>query len=417
MKAWALRVKVGVCETNNLAKGTPMPSHKALSHFVLLPDLVLKRKYSVGAKTEVFEAEKARTACEICTRCATPSSSVYDHRTIMVKDEPIRGHLVRLKIKKRRYYCRTCRKPFSEPIEGIMPKRRTTQRYRRSLLWAAMNFQNLSKVRNAYRCSNGLIGKVLYEQLELKSREMQNPWNKRIGIDEHCAFKRGQERFVTVVTDMKNRRIRELVHGKTGEILKEKLKHIPGRENVQWVALDLSDSYKKFVFEFFPNAQIVADKFHVLRLLNPHLIRRRKDISNSRMSSYAKRLLTKSSKNLDYFERSTIWKFLEKHPDLLEVYAWKERMHGFYRIKGYNKARRALTNMILEMQNSKLPEIKTLRRTLDRWSEEILNYFRTRLTNARTEGFNNVAKLVIRQAYGYKSFRNYRLRLLSTCAF
>ncbi|MCA9588397.1 MAG: transposase, partial [Myxococcales bacterium] len=43
-------------------------------------------------------------------------------------------------------------------------------------------------------------------------------------------------------------------------------------------------------------------------------------------------------------------------------------------------------------------------------------YFRTRATNAMTEGFNGKAKLVKRRAYGYRSFRNYRLRLLNACA-
>jgi transposase len=47
---------------------------------------------------------------------------------------------------------------------------------------------------------------------------------------------------------------------------------------------------------------------------------------------------------------------------------------------------------------------------------EMLAYFPSRVTNARTEGFNGKAKLVIRRAYGYESFRNYRLRLLHACA-
>ena len=54
---------------------------------------------------------------------------------------------------------------------------------------------------------------------------------------------------------------------------------------------------------------------------------------------------------------------------------------------------------------SPLPEVQTLRRTLMRWRREILAYFVCRLTNARTEGFNGKAKLVIRRAYGYKSFQ------------
>lgn len=68
------------------------------------------------------------------------------------------------------------------------------------------------------------------------------------------------------------------------------------------------------------------------------------------------------------------------------------------------------------MAGSNLPEIKTLRRTLLRWRHEILEYFRTKLTNARTEGFNGVAKLVKKRAYGYRRFENYRLKLLQACA-
>ena len=51
-----------------------------------------------------------------------------------------------------------------------------------------------------------------------------------------------------------------------------------------------------------------------------------------------------------------------------------------------------------------------------RWRGEVLVYWRTRATNGMTEGFNCKAKLVKRRAYGYRSFTNYRLRLLNACA-
>jgi transposase len=51
-----------------------------------------------------------------------------------------------------------------------------------------------------------------------------------------------------------------------------------------------------------------------------------------------------------------------------------------------------------------------------KWRTEILAYFATGLTNGRTEGFNNKAKVVKRRAHGYRSFVNYRLRLLNACA-
>ena len=68
------------------------------------------------------------------------------------------------------------------------------------------------------------------------------------------------------------------------------------------------------------------------------------------------------------------------------------------------------------MALSSVPEIRTLRGTLMRWRTEILAYFSLGLTNGMTEGFNNNAKVVKRRAYGYRSFRNYRLRLLNACA-
>lgn len=194
------------------------------------------------------------------------------------------------------------------------------------------------------------------------------------------------------------------------------LAHIPGRENVKNVIIDMCDPFKKFAREFFPNTCLIADKFHVLRLLSPSLLRRRKEITGDRASARARRLILMSSHKLDYSKRLALQTFLSAYPEMAELYSWKERLHGFYRIKGYNRAVIAFTYMTDDMAHSKLPEIKTLRRTLMKWREEILNYFKTGLTNARTEGFNNKAKVVKRMGYGYKQFRNYRLKVLTACA-
>jgi len=176
------------------------------------------------------------------------------------------------------------------------------------------------------------------------------------------------------------------------------------------------DPFKKFATEFFPNCGLIADKFHVLRLLSSSILRRRKEITGDRASARARRLLLMSAQKLDYPSRLALFRFLQNHPELKEVYDWKERVHGFYRIKGYVRASVAFFRMTGAMAHSILPEIKTLRRTLMKWRTEILNYFKTGLTNARTEGFNNKAKVVKRRGYGYKSFRNYRLKVLTACA-
>lgn len=246
---------------------------------------------------------------------------------------------------------------------------------------------------------------------------MSYPWPKTIGIDEHFVSRsKGYREFATILVDYKNKRVREMVLGKTKIELIQALKHIPGRENVKNVNLDLSDSYKSFVKEFFPNAEMIADKFHVLRLLNGSLNRRRKEITGDKRKNPIRKLLLRNGNNLESYERRALERWLLEHKELSEVYHYKEALHRLYRIKGYRQAGRALTKLTDQMAVSELVEIKTLRRTLMRWRQEVLNYFKTGLTNARTEGFNNVAKLVQKRSYGVKSFKMYRLRYLNACA-
>ena len=218
-----------------------------------------------------------------------------------------------------------------------------------------------------------------------------------------------------MIVDHDNKRLREVVAGKTGANLEAALSGIPGRENVELVSLDMSDSYKSFVKGFFPNAKIVADKFHVLRLLNGHINRRRKDITGDVRSNPVRRLLLRNRKNLNYFERLALDRWLDLHPDLKEIYLWKENLYSLYRCIGIKWATRKLQKMLDMMAKSLLPEIRRLRKTLLKWRHEILNYFIYGLTNARVEGFNNVAKTVKKRSYGFRNFENYRLRLLSAC--
>lgn len=154
----------------------------------------------------------------------------------------------------------------------------------------------------------------------------------------------------------------------------------------------------------------------MLRLLHPAINKRRTQITGDKRSNPVRKLLLRSGKKLEYFERKALYKWLDVHPELKELYHFKEALHGFYRIHSYDVANKVLTRMTDQMALSKLPEIKRLRKTLMRWREEILNYFRNRITNGRTEGFNNVAKLIQKRAFGVKSFKFYRLRYLNACA-
>lgn len=393
-------------------------SEESLIRALLLPELTLVAFRRIPDTRVVEVVARKVPKEEYCPQCATKSTTGYDRRRVRLKDEPFRGLRVWLIVERRRLVCKPCGKVFTEPLPWMRKGCRHTERYARAVMHACNDFVDLKRVRDRFRCSGGWLYSTLYRQLDLERRKHLYPWPTKIGIDEHF-FRRGKDGFrdfVTVIVDQKNRRLMEVVEGRTGDELYAALERIPNRENVRTVALDMSDTYKSFARRFFPNAVLVADRFHVQRLLTPAINRHRKVITGDKRTNPIRRLLLRNGRDLDTPQRWALRTWLADHPVLRELYAAKESLASFYRIRSFKQAARVLTNITDALARSSVPELKTFRTTLMRWRNEVLAYFRGRVSNGMTEGFNGKAKLVKRRAYGYRSFNNYRLRLLNACA-
>ena len=387
-----------------------------LTKHLFSDELIFVKSYAFK-RGFAWELTKKDRGGEPCPKCGVLSRSKSGRCLVTVRDEPLRERPLYLRIRKNRYMCRSCRKPFTETAPGVYPKRRTTQRFRKTISDACVNFVSLQRVRQKYRCSSALVYNVFYEQLEIKLREKKNKkWPEVVCVDEHFFSRRkGFTEYVTMFADLNKRSLYEVALGKDKKSLWNQLAHIQGRMDVKYVVMDMSSTYKSFVREFFPQAQIVADKFHVLRLMSPSIIKHRREIHGHRKDLWVRRRLLMNRKKLDYFVRSEIDFYLKQHGSLNELYRTKERLHELYRTKGIDRARKGYEQLLKKIENSQLEEVQRLRKTLINWKNEILNYFKTGFTNGLVEAFNNTGKLVQKQAYGYKSFKNYRLRLLSAC--
>tara|TARA_B100001971_G_scaffold111191_1_gene102188 strand:- start:135125 stop:136336 length:1212 start_codon:yes stop_codon:yes gene_type:complete len=393
------------------------------TNFLTLPELVFTKESSQFKNTLRLHCKKT-TKEEYCPKCATKSTTCYDKRNVSIKDTPIRDKTVYLKIQKRRFFCKSYKKPFTEPIQGIIKGRRTTNRFRKHLFWCATHFDNLKNVQAKNSCSSWMVYKSFYEHADLEVRKLQNPWGKTIGIDEHSFIRNkkfGHKEFASVFVDYNKSRVREVVYGRYGSDYwaDDNLTSIPGRENVKNVIIDFAPSMRTFAKEFFPNAKIIADKFHLVRLANHAVNTKRlealKDpksyLSKNRKSPLRKMLL-KNGKKLHFHEQRALMFTFDFHRELEACYRVKEMIHNLYEIRGYKRASKALTRITDFIASLKIDTLKPLRKTLMGWRSEILNYFKRRVTNGKTEGFNRKAKLIQRQAYGFKKFSNYRLKLI-----
>ena len=365
----------------------------------------------------LWEVVKLRNDFEICPKCGFKSNVRCGKVSVTVREAPIRNDPLWLKINKHRYYCKSCRKPFTESVNCVWPRRKTTHHFRKVVAQDCENYTNLNLVKKHHLCSSGFVYKVHYGALKTKLNERKgSPWPSVLGIDEHFFSRRkGFTEFTTVFCDLKKRRLFEMCLGKDKKSIIEQIKHIPGRENVKVVVIDMSNGYRSLIKEFFPNAIIIADKFHMLRLITPALLKVRKNIHGHRQDLQRRRLLLKNREDLDYFVRSDVDVYLQEHPELDELYRIKERLREVYRCRGYRIAKINLERLINQMILSPLEAVQRLRNTLIKWKDEVLNYFENRWTNGFTEATNGTAKAIQRRARGYKNFVNYRLKTLTTC--
>ena len=394
-----------------------MPNAKDLAFF--LPSKKLKIITNVQFRRGFkWVLETIPTRNESCPRCGAICSQFYGKAKTRLRDEPLRSEALYLEIIKQRYFCKACKKPFVEQIDGFKKNQRSTGRFEKFIAEMCENFSNISDVQRKYQCSSSFAYRVFYKYQEIKLKEKINyGWPSIIGIDEHFfTRKNGYTEYATVLTDMNKKRLYEMVQGKDTRSLIEQLKHLQGREKVKMVVMDMSSAYKKFVRDFFPNAVIVADKFHVLRLLTPTIMKMQREIHGHRQELLLKKLVLKNRMKMDYFLRSDVDKYLKQHPELNMIYRFKERLYEFYRTRGTVRAVRGFYKFMNQLKATGHPALLKLAKTMERWRKEILLYFETGLTNARTEAFNRTAKLVQRRACGYKSFKNYRLRTLNACS-
>jgi transposase len=240
-----------------------------------------------------------------------------------------------------------------------------------------------------------------------------------LGIDEHTLHK-GQ-RFCTTFCDLKNRRIFDLQPGKSAADLAAFLSKLKGREQVKIVCIDLSSAYRSLITRYFPNARIVADRFHVVRVIMHHFMQLAR-LLVAKLKSHRGKLaaLRTAPSRLNDAQRARLKQLFAAHPILKTLHQQMHQLRELINLKHQNKRQcRALIPRLLEkirsLNQNKVAPLQTLAATLQDWLEPIVSMWRTTRNNGITEGFHRKMKLIQRRAYGFRNFENYRLRVIAQC--
>jgi transposase len=113
--------------------------------------------------------------------------------------------------------------------------------------------------------------------------------------------------------------------------------------------------------------------------------------------------------------------YLSEHPVLETIYRFKQRL--CYLLLKKHRTRKQCQQLVprflravYQLRQAGLAQLVQVGHTLSAWSEEIVSMWRFTRNNRITEGFHNKMELINRQAYGFRNFQNYRLRVKVLCS-
>ncbi len=185
--------------------------------------------------------------------------------------------------------------------------------------------------------------------------------------------------------------------------------------------MDMSTLFKSIVSVCFPKAEIVADKFHVQRLVNWAFEDIRKDVQKYFAKQrriyfkHSKTLLLKNMDELTEKQFEQVSHMLELSDRLAKAYYLMQEFRKVLNSDTVEEAKLNLSNWYMHVGVTDENDFKRFHAcvyTFTTWQHEILNAFSTGLSNGYTEGCNNRIKVIKRAAYGFRNFKRFRKRIL-----
>jgi len=286
------------------------------------------------------------------------------------------------------------------------------------VLQAAANVSRAAELlRLSWDSVHCLIERAVQRGLDRRSLDSVH----HVGMDEKSLGK-GHD-YVSVMTDIDHRRVLDVSKDRTIAAADELWQTLSEnqREEVESVSMDMWQAFMTSGEKNAPNAEIVHDKFHVSKYLGDAVdkVRRQeqrelKAEGDERLTGLRQMLLY-NEENLSEDQQIDL-QILQKS-DLRTGRAWalKENFRHFWDCGDATAGQRFFDGWYGWAIRSRLEPMKKVARMLKRHLPGLMSYFNHGVTNALSEGFNSKIQSIKSAARGFRSFKNYRLRILFYC--
>lgn len=377
------------------------------------------QKVEEGRETVVSAVYVGKRSCAFCQSEKLRTKDRYFRH---LKHTRIGNRLISVRLKVYKSKCLDCGRYSSTRLPGVLPRRRATENFRLEAFEDHFGGHSRKYISKVLGIGSATVERWYQDFIEYRLKELSGRSVPRVlGIDEHFFSKK--HGFATTFTDLRNRKVFDVVLGRSQKSLHRYLSRLPDRDKVQVVVMDMAETYRSIAKKYFPNALIVTDRFHVVRLVQHHFLKLWKELDPegskhpgliSLMRQHRDRMKPESKEKLE--------RYLNEIPGLKAIDEVQQQTLRLVRTKRLSPEQmKPLITEFLEtirkLTLSGFHQLKTLAKSLNSWKKEILRMWRFTRTNAVTEGFHTVMEMISRRAFGFKNFQNYRKRVIALCGW
>lgn len=352
----------------------------------------------------------------VVKNCHNCGAKVYKHgkRVNHFADTPMQMQPVSLEVTRTRYRCAECKSMFMPEFTFLDDKRRATSRLIDAIKKRCLNstFTHLSE-------ETGLAINTIKNITSDYIAELENTVNFEtptiMGIDE---LKLGGE-YRCVITNLGMKSLYDMLPNCRQELLIPYFEKLSDVNKVEWVCTDIWRPCKRSFRDYLPNATLIIDKFHVVRIAS-ELIETECKNMQSASTKVARRL---AKKNLSWLALKRPDSLNDQELEMLEdigrtmpklklAYDVKEDFYKIYDCKTKETAEEVFKKWADNIP-SDLPQFNDLVKTVSNNYDDIFAYWDApfSITNAYTDGHNGLIKVADKLGRGY-SFEVIRARLL-----
>lgn len=350
---------------------------------------------------------------ETCPECG---GRLYKHgqRINHFADTPLQMQPVKIEVVRTRYRCSECKSMITPQLSFLDEKRRATNRLIQQVHKRCLDRTFTQLAEDTGVVVNTIKNITLDFVAELE-RDVKFETPTIMGIDELKLM----GTYRCVITNLAMNSLYDMLPERTQDTLMPYFAKMPDGDKVEWICSDMWRPFKKSFRLHLPNAKLVIDKFHVVRMASIALDTERKNLQSGmnryarlNMKKHLRWLLLKRPNSLTEEQLEVLAQLEKIQPEFKEAYDLKEQFYNIYEATTKNNAIQRFYDWESDIPKH-LKSFRDVAKTVNNNFEDIFTYWDApvRITNAYTEGHNGIIRVANRMGRGY-TFEVLRAKML-----